>query len=88
MKCEFKLIYGGRLDYFVKDKKTGEKTSEKASMVQLLELDEEKNFVNVNTYSCDVNTDTSKLIALKPCIATIDISATSNYKKLVNVRPI
>ena len=88
MKCEFKMIYGGRLDYFVKDKKTGERTSEKASMIKLLEVDEEANMVNENLYSIDVNIDTSKFVCLKPCIATIDISATSNYKKLVNIRPI
>lgn len=87
MRCDFKMIYGGRLDYQVKDKKTGQKTEQKASMVNLLELTEDKSYVNSTPFNVDINFDTTELECLKPCIATLEISATSNFKKLVDLKP-
>ena len=82
------LIYGGKLVYDKKDKKTKEKTGEKGAMIQLLEVSADKTYVNTATYSVDPNLDVSRLEVLKPCRAKLDISATSDFKKLISIEPL
>lgn len=88
MKVNFNLIYGGALTYNKKDA-NGNKTREQATMYNLLEPDTDKGIVNSKSYNLDgENPLNIKIDLLQPCIATIEISATNNYQKLIDIKPV
>ena len=87
MKVNFNLIYGGFLTYNKKDK-NGNKTEEKATMYNLIEKDEEKHIANVKAYNLDGDNPLNivDMPLLAEVVATIDISATNNYQKLIDLK--
>lgn len=88
MEFTTNLIYGGKIVYDKKDKKTNTKTGEKGALIQLLEVSADKSYVNTATYGVEPDFNVSNLEVLKPCRATLDISATSDFKKLISVEPV
>lgn len=84
---EFKVIYGGCLPFYKKDQ-DGKRTDKQAYMYNLLDVDEEKGFVNSTTYSSDELFDVRELSVLKPCVAMIEMSVGSKFTKLVGLKPI
>lgn len=87
MKVEFILNYGGCRTYNKKDK-NGNKTEEKATQYNLLEVNEESQFVESKPFYIDgenpFNVDVPLLGKVK---ATIDISPTSSFQKLCDIKP-
>lgn len=86
MKVNFNLINGGYITYNKKDKQ-GNKTDEKATMYTLLEADKEKGVVNAKQYIlAGDNPLNLNAELLTPVVATIDISATSNFQTLCEIK--
>lgn len=86
MKVEFILNYGGCRSYNKKDK-NGNKTEEKATQYNLLEVNEETKFVESKPFYVDgdnpFNVDCSLLGKVR---AVIDISPTSSFQKLCDIK--
>lgn len=85
MIVKVELLYGGKVEFDVKDKVTKQKTGEKQYLYNLLEVDKEKNVVNSAQYFLKNDIDTSEFQLLKPVIAEIDLSVSSNFKILINL---
>lgn len=86
MVSEFNLIFAGSYVYEKKDKETKKPLGVKATAINLLEYNKEKNYYNmVNFFVDDCTIDFSKLQLLKPCKVTLDIQMSSGYKKLVDI---
>lgn len=84
---QFKVIYGGCLPFFKKDK-DGNKTNEENYMYNLLSLDEEKNYINSTTYVTDSRVDCGFISPLEPCIVSLEMSFGSKFSKLVGIESI
>ena len=89
MNAQFELVYAGSYEYEKKDKETKQPTGVKARCITLLEFNKEKQIYSSMTFYIDNCTiDFSKLQLLRPCLATLDISMSSDFKKLVDIQPI
>ena len=88
MKINCELLYGGKIKYEKKEKETKKKTGEVSYIYNFLEIDNERNIVSSKSYFNDEDLDTSKLELLKPCLVEFEISAMSDFKKFVGVKPI
>jgi len=86
MNYEFNLIYGGFITYFKKDK-NGNKTEEEYTMYKLFEKDDDKHVVNEVVFNVKgANPFRYNGNLLEPVKAVIKVSATSNYKELINLK--
>ena len=89
MVSQFELVYAGSYEYEKKDKETKKPTGVKARAITLLEFNQEKQiYTSMQFYIDNCTIDFSKLELLKPCLALIDISMSSDFKKLVDIKPI
>lgn len=89
---EIKVLYGGLMKANKRDKTTGAKLAEEYAKLTILEIDEENQLVKTNDFYITVE-DYDKykslnLELLKPCIACIEFSATSNFSKLKDLKKI
>ena len=89
---EIKVLFGGLMKANKRDKTTGAKLAEEYAKAIILEKDEENNIVKSNDFYIEV-ADYDKysklgLELLKPCLAYIEFSATSNFSKLKDLKPI
>ena len=88
MKVKFEMIYGGKVLIEKKDKDTKKPTGEVSYMTKLIEVNNEKNVVEIVSFFNKQDIDTSGCELLKPCVATIEMSASSDFKTLLDIKPI
>ena len=88
MKVKFEMIYGGKVVIEKKDKETKQPTGEKTYIFKLLDIDQDKQIVDIVSFFNKQDIDTTNLELMKPCLAEIDMSATSDFKTLVSIKPI
>lgn len=88
MKVKFEMIYGGKVVIDKKDKETKQPTGEKTYMVKLLEVNQDKQTVDIVSFFNKQDIDTTNLELMKPCVAEIEMSASSDFKTLVSIKPV
>lgn len=89
MNAQFELVFAGSYEYEKKDKETKKPTGVMSRCITLLEFNKEKQIYSAMSFYIDNCTiDFSKLQLLKPCLAILDISMSSDFKKLVDIQPI
>jgi len=85
MKVEFNLIYAGK--NVLPRKENGVKTGNNWYVYHFLEVDKKENVVRMLDSFCDSDKQVPEnLELLKPCLVTLDISATSGRKELIDIK--
>lgn len=89
---EIKVLFGGLMKANKRDKTTGAKLAEEYAKLTILDIDEENVLVKTNDFYITIEDyekyKALKLELLKPCIACIEFSATSNFSKLKDLKKI